>query len=107
MAFSPAARGRLRTLRNNVTAVVADPYASDYPVAWSSGVTVETADGERLVAKRTGAKGDPDLVLTTEEMIAKAKMLLEYAGFDQTGAQRVIDGVLGLVEEEGTPDIVS
>lgn len=105
-SFSAAGRKRLSSLRDRITAVVADPYASDYPVSWGSAVTVVTADGERLTAKRTGAKGDPELALSNEEMVIKAKMLLDHAGFDEAGAQRIVDGVLGLAEEEGSPDIV-
>ena len=57
-------------------------------------------------AQRNAAKGDPELALSNDEMVIKAKMLLDHAGFDDAEAQRVIDGVLGLVEGDGSPEIV-
>lgn len=106
-SFSNASRDRLGGLREKITAVVAEPYASNYPVSWGSAVTVLTTEGDRLYAKRTSAKGDPELALSNEEMIVKANMLLAHAGFSLVDAQRVIDGVLGLADDRnGLPEIV-
>ena len=106
-SFSSASRDRLSGLREKITVVVAEPYASNYPVAWGSAVTVMTTEGDRLYAKRISAKGDPELALSNEEMIVKANMLLAHAGFDLVDAQRVIDGVLGLADNRnGSPEIV-
>lgn len=106
-SFSEASRDRLGGLRERITSVVAEPYASNYPVSWGSAVTVLTKDGDSLSAQRTAAKGDPELALSNEEMIVKANMLLAHAGFDKTAAQQVIDGVLRLSEEgDGSPKIV-
>jgi 2-methylcitrate dehydratase PrpD len=106
-SFSEASRDRLSGLREKITTVKAEPYASNYPIFWGSAVTVLTTEGDRLYAKRTSAKGDPELALSNEEMIVKANMLLAHAGFNQVDARRVIDGVLGLADGgTGSPEIV-
>lgn len=106
-SFTEASCDRLSGLREKTTAVVVEPYASNYPVYWGSAVTVLTTQGDRLYAKRTSAKGDPELALSNVEMIVKANMLLAHAGLNQTDAKRVIDGVLGLANgDSGSPDIV-
>ncbi|MFT5657658.1 MAG: 2-methylcitrate dehydratase PrpD [Gammaproteobacteria bacterium] len=106
-SFSEASRERLGQLREKITSMVIDPYASNYPESWGSEVTVLTSDGQYLSAKRTSAKGDPELALSNEEMIVKANMLLAHAGFDKKVAQNVIDGILGLAKgDSGSPEIV-
>jgi 2-methylcitrate dehydratase PrpD len=106
-SFSAANRDRLGGLRERISSVVAEPYASNYPISWGSAVTVVTTDGDSLCANRTAAKGDPEAALNNEEMIFKANMLLKHAGFCTADAQRVIDGVLGLADDgNGLPDIV-
>ncbi len=102
-SFSEASRDRLGGLRERITSVVAEPYASSYPKSWGSAVTVLTTDGDSFTAKRTAAKGDPELALSNEEMIVKANMLLAHAGFDKADAQRIIDGILGLAEGDNSP----
>lgn len=102
-SFSEASRERLSGLRDRITSTVAEPYASNYPQSWGSEVAVLTADGEILFAQRNAAKGDPELALSNEEMIVKANMLLAHAEFDKVDAQRIIDGVLGLSEDENNP----
>jgi 2-methylcitrate dehydratase PrpD len=105
--FSKVSRDRLSGLREKITAVVAEPYASNYPVSWGSAVTVLTTEGDRIYAKRTSAKGDPELALSNEEMIVKANMLLAHAGFNKVDARFVIDGVLGLADGvSGSDEIV-
>jgi hypothetical protein len=70
-------------------------------------VTVLTTEGDRIYAKRTSAKGDPELALSNEEMIVKANMLLAHAGFNKVDARFVIDGVLGLADGvSGSDEIV-
>ncbi|MFT6371327.1 MAG: 2-methylcitrate dehydratase PrpD [Gammaproteobacteria bacterium] len=106
-SFSKVSRDRLSGLREKITAVVAEPYASNYPVSWGSAVTVLTTEGDRIYAKRTSAKGDPELALSNEEMIVKANMLLAHAGFNKVDARFVIDGVLGLADGvSGSDEIV-
>ena len=39
-------------------------------------------------------------------MIAKAELLLDFAGCDAAAAQRIIDGVLGLADADSCREIV-
>lgn len=105
-SFSETSRSRLNSLRERITAVVADDYDSNYPVTWGSAVTVVTCCGERFSAQRQGAKGDPELALSDDEMISKAKMLLAHAGLNNETAQQIINAVLGLPKTDVSPAVV-
>ena len=82
---------------------VAEPYASAYPQAWGSAVTVTVRGGERLTVRRTHAKGDPESPLTPIELIAKARMLMVYGGVNQP--DRLIDRILALSDDEALPEL--
>jgi 2-methylcitrate dehydratase PrpD len=102
-AFVEPARRELTELRERVTVRVAEPYASAYPQAWGSAVTVTLRDGERLTVRRTHAKGDPEAPLTPIELIAKARMLMIYGGVDKP--DRLIDAILALSDDESLPEL--
>jgi 2-methylcitrate dehydratase PrpD len=94
-AFNEAARVELADLRGRVTLQAAEPYASAYPRAWGSAVTVTLRSGERLTVQRTHAKGDPEAALSPVELIAKARMLMIYGGVREP--DRLIDAILALI----------
>lgn len=102
-AFAEPARQELAELRERVIARAAEPYASAYPRAWGSAVTVTLRDGERLTVRRTHAKGDPEAPLTPIELIAKARMLMIYGGVDKP--DRLIDAILALSDDESLPEL--
>lgn len=102
-AFAEPARRELAELRERVTAQVAEPYASTYPRAWGSAVTVTVRGGERLTARRDHAKGDPEAPMTPIEIIAKARMLMIHGGVDKP--DRLIDAILALSDDEALPEL--
>ena len=102
-AFAEPARRELAALREQVTARVAEPYASAYPKAWGSAVTVTVRGGERLTVRRTHAKGDPEAALTPIELITKARMLMIHGGVSKT--DRLIDAILALSDDEALPEL--
>jgi 2-methylcitrate dehydratase PrpD len=97
-SFTAQARAELAGLRGRTTIAATEPYVSDYPEAWGSKVTVTTADGDVLSSQRNDARGDPELALSDDEMVAKAHTLLAFAGYDGAQAQVIIEGVLGLAD---------
>ncbi|HPF58473.1 MAG TPA: MmgE/PrpD family protein [Candidatus Competibacteraceae bacterium] len=102
-AFTGTARAELAALRERVTLRLAEPYASAYPYAWGSAVTVITRGGERLTVRRTHAKGDPEIPLSPVELIAKARMLMNYGGVHE--ADRLIDAILALSDDSVLPPL--
>jgi len=102
-AFDQSARSALSSLRARVRLRVAEPYASAYPRAWGSAVTVILADGSRLSAQRTQAKGDPEAPLVREEIIAKAGMLLQFGG--AADPDSLIAAVLALADDGPLPKL--
>lgn len=93
-AFGNEARVDAAPLAAKVRLLVADPYATSYPVSWGAGITVEMTDGTRVESVTTECKGDPEAALSADEMIAKARDLMRYAGVNDSA--RIIDGVLDL-----------
>lgn len=102
-AFTEPAREDLAELRRRVIVRVADPYASAYPRAWGSAVTVTVRGGERLTVRRTHAKGDPEAALSPIELIAKARMLMNYGGVREP--DRLIDAILALSDDAALPEL--
>ena len=102
-AFDKEARAKLAPWRRKVRVRLGEPYASAYPVAWGSAVTLTLADGETLRETREHAKGDPEAPLSKEEMTAKAAMLLDHGGVE--GADAFIQAVLALPDDAPLPDL--
>ncbi|NJM12115.1 MAG: MmgE/PrpD family protein [Synechococcaceae cyanobacterium SM1_2_3] len=102
-AFAEPARVELAELRGCVTVRVAEPYASAYPQAWGSAVTVTVRSGEKLTVRRTHAKGDPESPLSPIELIAKARMLMKYGGVREP--DRLIDAILALSDDALLPEL--
>lgn len=102
-AFGPEARSDCAALALKVRVNADEPYRSAYPNAWGSEVRVTLADGTKLAAARTNAKGDPEAPLSKDDMVAKARMLLAHGGVAE--ADRLIDGILGLAEDRPMPDL--
>jgi 2-methylcitrate dehydratase PrpD len=102
-AFAAPARAELAALRGQVTVRVAEPYTSAYPRAWGSTVTVTVCSGERLTVRRNHAKGDPESPLSPIDLIAKARMLMEYGGVREP--DRLIDAILALSDDTTLPEL--
>lgn len=102
-AFGEEARNQAASLAARVRVSVADPYETSYPLAWGAGITVEMTDGTRIESVKPQCKGDPEAALSADEMIAKARDLMRYAGLND--AARVIDGVLGLAKGGNAMDM--
>jgi 2-methylcitrate dehydratase PrpD len=103
-AFTATARAELANLRERVTVRIAEPYASAYPQAWGSAVTITLQNGERLTVRRTHAKGDPEAALTPEELINKARMLLFHGGISEP--DRLIAAILALADDAPLPELL-
>jgi len=100
-AFGEEARSNLQPARVKVRPSLEEPYASAYPRAWGSSVTLTLKSGEIIAETRTHAKGDPEAALSREEMIDKATMLLNHAQTQEP--TRFIDAVLALAEDGQLP----
>lgn len=96
-AFAKSARTELAALRGRITVWVAEPYTSAYPQAWGGAVTVTLRSGESRTARRTHAKGDPEVALSPVELIAKARMLMNYGGVSEP--DQLINGILALADD--------
>lgn len=104
-SFGPDARHALKPLRERAHLSVAEPYRSAYPHAWGSAVTVTLKSGEKKRVTRQHAKGDPDAALSKQDLIAKAKMLLDYGKVEDP--QAVVEEILALPTANSTKRTVS
>jgi len=102
-SFDPDGRERAANLRKAITVRTGETYSNAYPKDWGGEVTVNLKDGASVTAARTACKGDPELALTRDEMIAKARELLTYAVVNDVDA--LVDGVLGMADGGPVPQI--
>ena len=103
-SFDPDGRERAANLRKAITVRTGETYSNAYPKDWGGEVTVNLKDGASVTAARTTCKGDPELALTRDEMIAKARELLTYAAINDVDA--LVDGVLGMADGGPVPQIM-
>ena len=101
-SFGSAARERAAGLRARISVRAGATYDAAYPRSWGGEVTVRLANGGEVTAVRAACKGDPEMPLDREEMIAKADRLLSFAGVDDR--QRLIDEVLGMAAGRPVPE---
>lgn len=76
-------------------------FAGRYPRNWGCGLTAVMRDGATLRATCSDAKGDPEAALDREEMIAKARMLLNHG--ELTEPDRMIEAVLAMANGAAVP----
>eukprot|EP00439_Symbiodinium_sp_Y106_P089320 s1_g1856.t1 len=93
-AFGEDARANLEAARPKIRPTLQEPYASAYPNAWGSSVTLALTSGEIFAENRDHAKGDAEAPLTRDEMIDKAQMLLTHAGLSEPSG--FIEAILAL-----------
>lgn len=102
-AFADAARNACRPLASRVIVRRSEPWASAYPASWGGRVSLKLSDGKEYAAERTNAKGDPEAPLSRDEMIAKARMLLEHG--NAANPDRLIDAILGMASGGRLPQL--
>lgn len=102
-SFDADGRDRAADLREAISVRAGESYSNAYPKDWGGEVTVQLKDGASVTAARTACKGDPELALTRDEMIAKARELLTYATVNDVDA--VVDGVMGMADGGPVPEI--
>ena len=104
-SFDGAARTRLAELSSRTTVIAGEPFSAAYPAAWGAGVSVLTADGNRLAAERTACRGDPERPLDDAQMTEKAKRLMAHGGLDEAVAEAVTASVLALADDAPLPTL--
>ena len=102
-SFGPEARARAGELRAMTRVRAGESYSEAYPRDWGGEVTVRLAGGGAVTAARTSCKGDPEAALSPDEMVAKARSLLDFAGFGDAG--RLVDDVLAMASGGTVPEI--
>jgi 2-methylcitrate dehydratase PrpD len=96
-SFDSDSRRRLAPLGSRVSAVVTEPYRSAYPDRyWGARISVKVSDGETLIVEKKGCKGDPEFALSRQEMLDKAKMLMQHGGLEQDAVDALVHSILDL-----------
>ena len=98
-SFDSQSRQRLAHIRQRVKVSVAEPFESAYPQSWGAGVFVTMKNSEEISVQRDKCKGDPDLPLSRDEMIDKARMLMEFGDMESKPAESLISNILSLVDD--------
>ena len=90
-SFSGSARENLASARAKVNVHTESEIQARYPTHWGSRVSVTHANGYSTQCEVVNAKGDPELPLDRNQMIAKAAQLLEFG--DVTDASQIIAAI--------------
>jgi len=104
-SFTKSARDESMPTARSVGVELSTVSDAAYPENWGCELEVLTKDGRTLRADRLHCKGDPELPLEGDELIAKAKTLLDHAGIRTREQERLIAYVLDLQNQSGVPDI--
>ena len=83
-------------LRETVALHAGEPFASAYPARYGARVRALLPDGTALQAEVADALGDPRNPLDRAAIIAKARMLMAWAGWTAARADAVTDACLAL-----------
>ena len=100
-SFDEVSRTEAAALATKTRLAVAEPYDSAYPEAWGASVELILKSGESVTASRETCRGDPEAALTSDEMVEKARMLLNYGGVEEPSA--IIDPVLAMADDAPVP----
>ena len=102
-SFDSASRDRAAELRKVISVRAGESYSKAYPTDWGGEVTVQLKSRGSVTAARTACRGDPELALTRDEMITKARELLTFAALNDVDA--IVDAILGMANGGPVPDI--
>jgi len=95
-SFEADQRAEMASLRAISTTRAGDPYRGAYPTSWGSEITVTLKDGSKIAAARKDCKGDPELPVTRDELIFKARDLLSFGGI--VDVDDVIGSILAMAD---------
>ena len=101
--FEAEARGEAYDLRSRTVVSVVDQFQSAYPRHWGSRVEIDLEDGSMISHEVTDARGDPELPLSPEDMVAKARGLLVHGRHAEP--DKLIDQVMAMPRSGDVPDL--
>jgi 2-methylcitrate dehydratase PrpD len=101
--FEAEARDEAGSLRTRTAVSAVEQFQSAYPLHWGSRVEVEMEDGSVISHEVADARGDPELPLTREDMVAKARGLLVHGR--HPAPDKLIDQVLAMPQSGAVPDL--
>ncbi len=97
-SFSASAREAVDELLPKTTVQLSNEVEARYPESWGVIVSCKLSDGRDLSSVRIDCKGDPELPLSDDEMINKARSLLDFGGLSAAQSDAVVNDVLGLAD---------
>jgi 2-methylcitrate dehydratase PrpD len=101
-SFYGTARDRLAALRARVSVVADESFNAAYPAHWGCELRI-AAGGRAYKASRSAALGDPELPLSDNAMIAKARRLLELGGAE--APDRIISAIMAMADGGPPPPV--
>lgn len=100
-AFDGAARHAGRQLANKVELSTSQRINGAYPLHWGCNVTARFENGHSITVGRNDALGDPEAALSRNDLIAKARKLMEFGGFAEP--DQLIANILDMADDGPLP----
>ena len=104
-SFDESARQKTNALRPKINLHFFDEIESRYPEAWGTDMLVTLVNGQKLGAKRTHAKGDPQNALSESELKNKALELFISGGMTKRFADALSNKISELVDDRPVRDL--
>ncbi|MDP2620220.1 MAG: MmgE/PrpD family protein [Hyphomicrobiales bacterium] len=95
-AFDEEARCECAKLRGRVKVAETPSFEGAYPAHWGARVSARLENGRVVSAERGDAMGDPEMPLSSEQMVDKARGLLDFGRYPRSEA--LIEGILALAD---------
>jgi 2-methylcitrate dehydratase PrpD len=100
-AFDSEARDANRRLAGKVELLASPDFDGSYPDHWGCNVVARLSDGRTIEVSRTDALGDPEAALSKNEMISKARKLMEFGGLAEP--DQLIENILAMAHDGPLP----
>jgi 2-methylcitrate dehydratase PrpD len=90
-SFDEGQRSRLAEASRNTILIASPAFEQSYPGRWGAAVSATLSSGEVVSASRADCRGDPEAALSSEEIVAKARMVMRHgAAEDDTLIEQIL-----------------
>ena len=99
-SFDGGHRARLAEASQRTSLVASPEFEQNYPGRWGAAVSASLSSGQVVSASRPECRGDPEARLSSDEIVAKARMVMRHGGVND---DTLVEQILALPKARGVP----
>jgi 2-methylcitrate dehydratase PrpD len=104
-SFDDSHRSRLAGASRSTSLAVSKEFDQAYPARWGAAVSATTAAGKTVSAARADCRGDPEAPLSSDEIVAKAQMVMRRGGIEDAALIEKILAMPNAAQLPGFPSL--